>query len=215
MTRLDRQFFERYTPLVARELLGCRLVRMDRGKRLVGIIVETEAYRGRRDPASHAYRGKTMRNAVMFGDAGHAYVYFTMGMHYCLNITTESPGEAGAVLLRAIKPVEGVEEMARNRGLRDDIHIADGPGRLTKALDIDRRLNGEDLVSSRELFVDTGSTPRQIGRSTRVGISRGAERKWRFFVEGSEFLSQGRPSSKGPRIHNYGREKRRRRGVVG
>ena len=200
---------------MARELLGCRLVRMNRGKRLVGIIVETEAYRGRRDPASHAYRGKTMRNAVMFGEAGHAYVYFTMGMHYCLNITTESPGEAGAVLLRAIEPVEGVEEMKRNRGQRDDTHITDGPGRLTKALGIDGRLNGENLATSRELYVETGSAPEQIGRSTRVGVSRGAERKWRFFVEGSEFLSQGRPSSGGPRIHNYARAKRRRRGVVG
>jgi len=91
-TRLQRSFFARYTPTVARELVGCRLVMMNRGRRLSGRIVETEAYRGSGDPASHAYPGRTNRNAVMFGEAGHAYVFFTMGMHYCLNVTTETPG---------------------------------------------------------------------------------------------------------------------------
>ena len=193
MARLSRKFFERYTPSVARDLLGCRLVRVDRGERMSGIIVETEAYRGRRDPASHAYRGRTERNAVMFGEAGHAYVYFTMGMHYCLNVTTEPPGNAGAVLLRAIEPLEGVEEMVRNRGQDKGVHIADGPGRLTKALRIDRSLNGEDIVTSERLFIERGPKPKRLGKSTRIGVSKGVDREWRFFVMGSRFVSKGKP----------------------
>jgi DNA-3-methyladenine glycosylase len=195
MERLPRSFFERYTPSVAKDLIGCRLVRVIDDARLAGIIVETEAYRGRDDPASHAFRGRTKRNEVMFGEAGHAYVYFTMGMHYCLNVTTERPGEAGAVLLRAVEPVEGADEMALNRGPRRGGHIADGPGRLTEAMDIDKRLNGEDLVTSPALFIEGGSRQGRIMRSARVGISRGTERRWRFFAAESRFVSKGRPSS--------------------
>ncbi len=194
--RLRRAFFERYTPAVARDLLGCRLVRIDGGRRLSGVIVETEAYRGSRDPASHAYAGRTSRNAVMFGPAGCAYVYFTMGMHHCLNVTTEFPGTPGAVLLRAIEPLEGVSEMVRNRGSGAPAHIADGPGRLTKALAIDRRLNGEDLVTSEALWLESGSRPARIETSGRIGISKGTARRWRFFVEGSGFVSSGRPAAK-------------------
>jgi len=195
LERLPRTFFERYTPTVARELLGCRLVRVAIGRRLSGIIVETEAYRGLRDPASHAFRGRTPRNEVMFGPAGRAYVYFTMGMHYCLNVTTELPGNPGAVLLRAIEPVEGVTQMVRNRGLDVPVHVADGPGRLTQALGIDGRLNGEDMMASDELFIERGTGPPRIGVSSRVGISQAMEREWRYFAEGSRFVSRGRPSA--------------------
>ena len=194
MARLGREFFERYTPVVARDLLGCRLVRMWRDKRLSGIIVETEAYRGRGDPASHAYPGKTARNAVMFGDAGHAYVYFSYGFHNCLNVTTEGPGTPGAVLLRALEPQDGASEMARWRGVKDLRQVADGPGKLTRALRVDRSFNGEDLIDSHRLFVESGPTPGGVRRSERVGISRGTERKWRFYVAGSEFVSPGKPS---------------------
>jgi len=197
LSRLRRKFFERYTPTVAKDLLGCRLVRVDRGSRLSGIIVETEAYRGRRDPASHAYRGKTPRNEVMFGPAGRAYVYFSMGMHHCLNVTTELPGDPGAVLLRAIEPIEGVAQMIRNRGLDEALHVADGPGRLTQALSLDRRSNGEDLITSDALYIESGRRPRRIGVSSRVGISRARNRKWRFFVVGSGFVSSGRPAAAG------------------
>jgi DNA-3-methyladenine glycosylase len=189
LARLPRGFFERYTPVVAKDLLGCRLVRVDKGRRLSGTIVETEAYRGSGDPASHAYIGKTARNLVMFGEAGHAYVFFAYGFHHCLNVTTEPLGKPGAVLLRAIQPVEGVFEMVRNRGLQARVHIADGPGRLTQALRIDRSFNGEDLVTSRRLFIESGQEPARIGRSTRIGISRGTNRKWRFFVTGTPFVS--------------------------
>jgi DNA-3-methyladenine glycosylase len=194
-TRLGRRFFERFTPSVARELLGCRLVRILDGERLAGTIVETEAYRGSLDPASHAFRGKTKRNEVMFGPAGYAYIYFTMGAHFCLNITTEPKLTPAAVLIRAIEPVDGVAVMKRNRGLEDIHRLADGPGKLTRALKIDKELNGEDLVSSSRLFIERGSVKAGIGTSSRVGISAGRSFKWRFFVQGNEFVSRGKPSA--------------------
>lgn len=194
MARLGRAFFERYTPTVARGLLGCRLVRIVDGKRLSGAIVETEAYRGDKDPASHAFRGRTERNIVMFGPAGHAYVYFTMGVHYCLNLTTEPEGNAAAVLVRALQPLEGVEEMRKNRAVEEVSRVAAGPGNLTKALAIDGKLNGEDVVRSGRLFLEGGKAIGAIGTSSRVGISAGKSFRWRFFIEGSPYLSKGRPA---------------------
>lgn len=192
--RLRRPFFERYTPLVARELLGSRLVRILGDERIAGSIVETEAYRGQRDPASHAFRGRTKRNEVMFGPAGHAYVYFTMGAHFCLNITTEAEGKPAAVLIRAVEPVEGLATMKRNRGL-DDVHrLADGPGKLTKAFKIEKDLNGEDIVISPRLFLERATVTKEIAATSRVGISAGKSFKWRFYVEGSEFVSRTKPS---------------------
>ena len=201
MARLARRFFERYTPTVARALLGAVLVRVVDGERLSGTIVETEAYRGSKDPASHAYRGRTRRNAVMFGEGGHAYVYFSYGFHWCLNLTTEPAGRAGAVLVRAVEPIEGLETMLRNRGLDSDVHVADGPGKLTQALGIDSGLNGEDLITSDRLFVEEGKKVKGIGSSSRVGIRRGVEFKWRFFVKGSGFVSKAKPSAP-HRTHN-------------
>ncbi len=195
MARLGREFFGRYTPDVAKDLLGCRLVSAVDGRRLSGVIVETEAYRGRGDPASHAYSGRTTRNAVMFGEPGHAYVYFSYGFHNCLNVTTERPGSPGAVLLRALEPVEGAAEMMENRGGRGELHVADGPGKLAQALRIDRSLNGEDMVTSRRLFIEFGAKPLRVSRSGRIGVSRGAEMRWRFYIAGSRFVSQRRPQS--------------------
>jgi DNA-3-methyladenine glycosylase len=195
VARISREFYERYTPRVARELLGSRLVRVVDGERLSGVIVEAEAYRGSKDPASHAYRGRTKRTEVMFGPPGHAYVYFTMGMHHCLNITTEPEGTAAAVLIRALEPKEGVDRMRRNRGVADVLRLATGPGNLTRALGIDRRLNGEDVVSSNVLFLERGVFVRGVGVSPRVGVSSGAGVRWRFFVKGSPFVSKGRPSA--------------------
>jgi DNA-3-methyladenine glycosylase len=198
MTRLGREFFDRYTPEVARGILGCRLVRVWRGRRLSGTIVETEAYRGKGDPASHAYPGRTARNAVMFGEAGHAYVYFSYGFHNCLNVTTEPRGVPGAVLLRALEPIEGRSQMALRKGVEDDRRIADGPGKLTRALRIDRSFNGEDLVNSRRLFIEAGASKVRVRRTQRIGISRGTERRWRFYVEGSRFVSRGKTSTRRP-----------------
>lgn len=200
MSRPGRSFYERRSPTVARELLGCQLVRVIDGGRLSGSVVETEAYRGQWDPASHAFRGRTERNAVMFGQAGHAYVYFTMGMHHCLNITTEQEGTAGAVLLRAIEPLEGLESMKRNRGPVDLHRIASGPGNLTEALGVDGALNGEDMVRSSELFVEQGKYLGEVGVSTRVGVTVGKTFEWRFYAKGNPFVSKGKPAlpSKNP-----------------
>jgi len=191
---LPRHFFERYTPTVARELLGARLVRVEGKTKMSGVIVETEAYRGRRDPASHAFRGRTLRNQAMFGSAGHAYVYFTMGVHYCLNVTTEGHGIPGAVLIRAIEPREGLELMRRNRGLDDVRRLAAGPGNLTKALAIGREFYGEDMTRSRRLFIEKGQSVGATGVSTRVGVSSGRSFRWRFFAKDNPYVSRGKPS---------------------
>lgn len=196
MARVGRKFYARYTPKVARELLGCRLVRVVDGRRLTGIIVETEVYQGTKDPASHAFRGRTTRNEVMFGPAGHAYVYFTMGAHFCLNITTEPAGTPAAVLIRALEPTEGIAEMKNNRKLDEITRLASGPGNLTKALEIDRSMNGEDVVQSKRLFVESGPKVGGVGVSSRVGITKGISFEWRFFAKDSPFVSKGRPSAR-------------------
>ncbi len=193
MARLARRFYDEYTPKVARALLGSILVRVVDGERISGMIVETEAYRGAEDPASHAYRGRTKRNDVMFG-GGHAYVYFTYGSHWCLNVTTEPSGRAGAVLVRAVEPEEGLEKMLRNRGLESDEHLTDGPGKLTRALEIDSTLNGEDLVTSGRLFLEEGEKVEEVGMSSRVWIRQGIDLRWRYFVKGNRFVSRGRQS---------------------
>jgi DNA-3-methyladenine glycosylase len=195
MARLGLLFFEGDTVEVSKRLLGCILVRVLRGRRIAGRIVEVEAYRGAEDPASHAYRGMTRRNVVMFGEPGHAYVYFTMGMHWCLNITTEEPGTAGAVLVRALEPFEGVDMMVRRRGRNRLEELTNGPAKLTQALSIDGGMNGEDLTRSRRLFLERGRRVKDIGTSSRVGISSGTEHKWRFFLKGSRFVSKGKPSA--------------------
>jgi DNA-3-methyladenine glycosylase len=196
LPRLGREFFSRYTPDVARDLLGSILVREVDGRVLRSKLVEVEAYRGSDDPASHAYRGETKRAVIMFGEAGHAYVYFIFGFHYCLNITTEGRGQPGAVLIRAVEPLEGIEEMERRRGVQDLANLTNGPGKLTKALGIDLRLNGEDVVESKELFLTAGRGRDVVVASPRIGVSSGKATLWRFYIEGNRFVS-------GARTHNY------------
>lgn len=193
MTKVERAFFARSTPKVAKELIGCTLVRVVEGEVLAGRVVETEAYRGRGDPASHAYRGITRRNSVMFGEAGHAYVYFVYGANYCLNVTTEGVGSAGAVLIRALEPTNGIGTMMSNRALKEASHLADGPGRLTQALAIGRVFEGVDMVSSKELFFQEREQVPEIVSGPRVGVNRGTERRWRFCEKGSPFVSKPRP----------------------
>lgn len=188
--RLRRPFFERYTPDVARDLLGCLLVRRIGKEVLSGRIVEVEAYRGSDDPASHSYRGATKRSSIMFGEAGHVYVFFSYGSHWCLNFTTEAKGQPGAVLIRALEPVEGIGRMVKNRGVSDVERLTNGPGKLTKALSIDRDFNGEDVVESKRLFVSGPGEPMRVEASARIGISRGRERQWRFFARGNPFVSK-------------------------
>jgi DNA-3-methyladenine glycosylase len=194
MERLGRQAFARYTPDVAKDLLGCLLVRRIGKVTLSGRIVEVEAYRGSDDPASHSYHGATKRSAIMFGEAGHAYVFFSYGANWCLNFTTEAKGQPGAVLIRALEPVEGIKEMARNRGVSEVGRLTNGPGKLTQALAIDGAFNGEDIVRSKRLYVVERERPVEMVASSRVGISKGREHQWRYFVKANKFVS------KGPRI---------------
>jgi len=196
LERLPRSFFEDYTPSVAKRLLGQLLVRRIGRRVLSGMLVEVEAYRGRDDPASHAFRGETPRNRVMFGEAGKAYVYFTYGFHHCLNVKAEMKGVAGAILVRALEPLEGIEQMKKNRGKEEVRELANGPGKLTQALKIDRRLNGEDLVRSERLFLARGENQVfEIRDSSRIGIDRGLEFKWRYFIEGNQFVSRAKPKT--------------------
>ncbi len=189
---LPRDFYARDTVKVAKDLLGKRLVRVRSKNRMEGRIVEVEAYRGLDDPASHAFRGPTPRNAPMFGEPGHAYIYFTYGNHYCLNITTQEVGTPGAVLIRAMQPLEGLREMRRLRPNVLDSNLTNGPGKLTRALGIDKSLNELDMTKRGELFVtDSDEATFDVAKSARVGISQGRGRLWRFYVAGNSYVSKG------------------------
>ncbi len=172
MMVLQRSFYSRNSATVAHELLGKKICRVEKETSLGGIISETEAYFDQRDSASHAAMGQTPRNAVMFGPAGHAYVYFVYGLHNMFNIVTETEGKAGAVLIRAIFPINGRDEMIRARlGHKD--HIADGPARLCQALRIDRSLNRVDLTGGQHLWLETALniSPDKISSGPRIGIN--------------------------------------------
>jgi DNA-3-methyladenine glycosylase len=199
---LPRSFYLDPPDQVARRLLGKLLVRRytepgsHRSQRLVGRIVELEAYFGLDDPAAHAFAGKTARNQVLFGPPGFAYVYFIYGMHYCLNIACEPEGQGSGILFRAIEPVDGLATMARLRGLDPSANLrllTSGPGRLCEALAIVREThNGIDVTSSRSgLHIeDDGCTPAEIAVSPRIGIRRAADRPLRFTVAGNRFVSR-------------------------
>lgn len=195
---LDRAFFSRPPQRVARELLGKVLVRRTNTEFLTGRIVETEAYLGEDDPAAHAAAGNTARTSVLFGPPGHAYVYFIYGNHYCLNVSCE--GNGGGVLIRALEPLQGIEYMARNRGIaragaRDLRKLTSGPGRLAQAFGITRaRDNGCDLVSesSSLRIVKDGFRAGPIVVTPRIGITKAAEEPLRFVLEGNPFVSGGK-----------------------
>ncbi len=176
-------------------MVGKTLVRIDGEVAMSGKIVELEAYRGSGDPASHAFRGPTDRNRIMFGESGHAYVYFSYGNHWMLNVTTERASVPGAVLIRALEPINGLEAMRRHRGLEDICELTSGPGKLTKALRIDGSFNGEDITSSDRLFVLDGTDEPKIATSARIGVKVGLNLRWRYFIEGSAFVSRTRRSA--------------------
>ena len=189
---LPRSFYERHTVRVAKGLLGKVLVRRLGATELRGLIVEAEAYRGQDDPASHAYVGRTERNQVMFGQPGHAYVYFTYGMHYCLNVTTEPIGQAGAVLIRAAQPVKGIEAMRKKRGSDRIRDLTNGPAKLTEAFAVTTALNGHDLTTVSRLFIAENDKlePFRIESTSRIGIRAGLDKPWRFFIKGNPFVSK-------------------------
>jgi DNA-3-methyladenine glycosylase len=194
--RLPRSFYDRDPLEVAPALLNKVLVHAERA----GRIVEVEAYRGADDPASHAFRGPTARNATMFGPPGHLYVYFTYGMHWCANVVCAHGGRGGAVLLRALAPLEGVAAMRRARGgSRRVTELCSGPAKLCQALGIDRSFDGADLVVADRgvTILDDGvPPPAEPGVGPRIGISVATEHPWRFFVPGDPNVSRPRP---GPR----------------
>jgi DNA-3-methyladenine glycosylase len=192
---LTHDFFLGDARRVAPELLNKLLVRGD----VIGRIVEVEAYCGAEDPASHAYRGLTRRNATMFGPPGHLYVYFSYGVHWCANAVCGPEGTGHAVLLRALAPVAGCEQMwARRPGARKARDLCSGPGKLCQALDVGREQDGADLVSGDGgvlLVGDERPPPARPGRGPRVGISVGVDHRWRWWVPGDSNVSRaGRPS---------------------
>ncbi len=187
---LPREFYNRPTLTVARELLGATLVRVDDGVRIAGMIVETEAYVGESDLGCHAKAGKTPRTEVMFGQAGRAYVYFTYGMHWMLNAVTEAEGFPAAVLIRAIQPLEGLDIIASRRGKQPRTRWTDGPAKLAQALGIDKSFNDVDLCDSASgLWIETGKTilNESVTIGARVGLYTVPEpwksKPWRFLVK--------------------------------
>jgi DNA-3-methyladenine glycosylase len=194
--KLDRSFYNRSTLLVAKELLGKVLVRRLDRRRLSGMIVEVEAYVGPHDLACHASKGRTPRTEIMFGPAGMAYVYMIYGFYFCLNAVTEAEGHAAAVLIRAVEPIENVALMRTLRNnVERDIDIASGPGKLCRAMSIDKQLNGEDLTGRVLWIEDRNLKPGSIRSSPRVGVDYAGEYKdkpWRFYVDGNPHVSRVR-----------------------
>jgi len=189
--KLPRSFYDRPTLDVARDLLGKALVHDRRGVRTSGVIVEVEAYIGEDDPACHAAPGPTRRNAPMYGEPGHAYIYLNYGVHWLVNIVTESRGSPAAVLIRALEPLEGIEVMRRRRGVvARDHDLCRGPGNLTKAMGITLAENGVDLLGKRLFLEDRGLEISPIAWSRRIGINVGQDRPWRAFVRAHPAVSR-------------------------
>jgi DNA-3-methyladenine glycosylase len=182
--RLRRSFFDRPVLDVAPELIGATLLIDGVG----GTIVEVEAYH-HTDPAAHSYIGRTERNAVMFGPPGYAYVYRSYGIHWCLNFVCEQAGSASAVLIRALEPTHGLPAMRRRRGVHDPRALCSGPGKLGEALGVTRKLNGLPLDRAPFELRARSDIP-DVVRGVRIGISKAAEKPWRYGLEGSPFLSK-------------------------
>jgi len=190
--RVTPDFFKGTTEEVARKLLGKILVRVIGGKILSGKIVETEAYLDENDLASHSAVGMTERNKVMFGEAGLAYVYFTYGMHYCFNVVTGEVGKGSAVLIRSLEPIDGIDLMKKFRQ-KDDVHIlTNGPAKLCQALKIDKKLNGDDLKTSNEIFIAEPDKNEkfEVVITKRIGIEKSKDLLLRFYIKENKFVSK-------------------------
>jgi len=193
--KLPRGFYTRDTIQVARDLLGTHIVKVTGRTRLIARIVEVEAYPGEGDPASHSYRGETGRNSVMFGKGGHLNVYFTYGMHFCINVVTGIKGEGSAVLIRAVEPVRGRARMLKNRGMEREPSVrrilTGGPARICQAFGLTMKDNGTDLTGSDIFLLGGGRVPDSVvSISTRIGISTAKGKKWRFFLHGNPYVSR-------------------------
>jgi DNA-3-methyladenine glycosylase len=184
LTTLPREFYSKDTVRVAKNLLGKKIIRKIGKNEVSGIITETEAYRHDDDPASHAFRKITGRNKIMFGEVGSAYVYFTYGMYFCFNVVARTPKiAAGAVLIRAIKPVKGIEIMQENRGDVNLKNLTNGPAKLTQALEITKEHYGIDLTKKSKLYITEGIKPKQIIASPRIGITKAVDKLWNFKIK--------------------------------
>jgi DNA-3-methyladenine glycosylase len=181
---MRRSFFSRDPRKVARELIGCKIVKNG----LEVEIVETEAYLGEEDPASHASNGETERNAPMYGEPGRAYVYICYGIHNMFNVVAADEGEPGAVLVRSARPIKRIDDMRENRGVEGKKKLCSGPGKLCEALNINKSDNEVDLLGG-SFRVEEGEIPADIVKDARVGISEGVELEYRFFSKDSEFTS--------------------------
>ena len=194
---LKREFYTRTVITVARELLGKVLVKRTGGKLLAGIIVELEAYDGSVDEAAHTFKGKTKRNEIMFGEGGFLYVYFTYGAHFCSNVVTGHEGKGTAVLIRALEPVLGIDEMTKNRYGRDlknekeKLNLTNGPGKVCKALSITKEHYAADLTGDDIYILDRPALKKKdIVAAERVGISKSIELPWRFYIRGNPYVSR-------------------------
>jgi DNA-3-methyladenine glycosylase len=209
-TRLSREFYDRDPRRVSPDLLGKVLVRKEGRRFRTARIVEVEAYLGEHDRAAHSFAGRTLRNAVLFGPPGFAYVYFIYGNHYCLNVSCMPDGVAGGILFRALEPLSGIEEMAQSRNVsinstRDLLKLTRGPGRLAEAFDITReRDNGKDLTSGRSdlVIADDGYRVGRILTTPRIGITKASELPLRYLIAGNEFVS-GTKIRNQPRLDEF------------
>jgi len=205
MGKLLRKFYSRKTGIVAQELLGKILIHKTDEGIISGKIVESEAYLGQEDPGSHAYRGITRRNRIMFGPAGKAYIYLVYGNHYCLNVVTEKDGVGGAVLIRALEPKEGIQLMKKHRRIDGPLtRFTNGPGKLAEALGITGSMNGADLTGN-NLFImcqigsrkkESSSKDFSIISTGRIGIRKGRNLPYRYYIEASKFVSRTNGISK-------------------
>lgn len=173
----------------AKRLLGCELTRETNGQTVRVRIVETEAY-DQTDAASHSYNGRTQRTDVMFGPAGHLYVYFTYGMHYCCNVVVGEEGYGAAVLIRAVEPIDNEDVLKERRGGKEGVELTNGPAKLCQALAIDKQMNGHDLALS-PLRLVVRPALNNIVTTRRVGISRARDVPWRFYLKGNPYVSRG------------------------
>ena len=189
--KLSREFYSRNTEIVAKELLGKTLVHKTKEGTLKGKIVETEAYFGVNDPASHAHGKKTKRNFLMFEKPGKAYIYFCYGNHWLFNIVAKEDNNPGAVLIRALEPLEGIDKMKKRRGIDDVKSLTNGPGKLSKALSIDKSQNGFDLTGN-VIFLEDADGMFDIVKAKRIGISKGKSKLLRFYIKENTFVSDGR-----------------------
>ena len=187
---LQKHFYNRSPDIVARELLGKILIHYSKDGKCSGRIVETEAYYSENDPANHAARGKTKRNAQMFGQPGTAYVYFCYGNHWLVNAVTEKEGIASAVLIRALEPVNGIELMRLRRKVKKEKELTNGPAKLCAALGITGEQNGITLLKKPLIIVDDGSPPPEFEKGKRIGISVGTEIEGRYFIKGNKYVSR-------------------------